>query len=391
MSNYSFSCFVNTSHSSLSDFAWDIDPFDSNFDAAGYAISATLILFLLLGVPWNLLVIAAIIKKKLYAKSNIILLLNLIVTNLLVALLIMPFSIVSGIIGEYAFGDTDRIRCFVCQTGALTILLPIVSFHTMALMAVDRFIYLKRPLKYPSIITPKTTIVAMFAVWALCTALVIPPFFGFGEIQFSSTIATCIPHVSESTPIAPNYYYWILITIEALVPILTLFILYWWIFYIIRSSLVRRLKRSKSFGTKSTIVLTESKKHSQSQMRLVWLFGAIFIANVLTGTPFVALVVSSAILGPTNIPPIAFTISYLLVFSQTVIHPILQVCLIRDISQAISGYFVALGRVMCCIKKDSKPSAGRPAEHNLVSSSTNKELFSPVIILDCEPIWSSPV
>ena len=55
---------------------------------------------------------------------------------------IMPFSIVSGIIGEYAFGDTDRIRCFVCQTGALTILLHIVSFHTMALMAVDRFIYL---------------------------------------------------------------------------------------------------------------------------------------------------------------------------------------------------------------------------------------------------------
>ena len=147
MSNYTFSCFVNVSDSSVTD-QWLIvrHPNDLDFDTTGngYAVSAILLLLFLTSVPWNLLVIGVILcKKKLCSQPTILLMLNLSITNLLLALLIMPFSIVSGIKGEYVFGETDLVRCRVCQIGIAVVTLPWISIHTLCLMAIDRFIYLK--------------------------------------------------------------------------------------------------------------------------------------------------------------------------------------------------------------------------------------------------------
>ena len=374
MSNfsYSFSCVVNVSHSSLTDLEWEMTTFDPDFDTTGHAISATLILFFLLGVPWNLLIIAAIIKKKLYTQPIIVLLLNFSITNLLVALLVMPFSIVSGIMGEYAFGDTDQIRCYVCKSGVLAILLPWVSFHTLALMAVDRFIYLKKPLDYIWIVTPKRTAIAVLVIWGFCIALSIPPFFGFGEIRFSSTIATCIPLIAGSTPVAQNYFYWILITVEGFVPILTLFILYTWIFCLIRKTLHRRHRRSTSLVTKAAVISTHTRKHTQTQIRLVWLFGTIFIANIVTGLPFVVLVVVVVILGPVEVPLHAYTVPFLLLLSQTVIHPILEVCLINDFSKM----FIALGKAICCTCRLTKRSTSTPSSTPASTPTKQTENYS---------------
>lgn len=355
MSNFTFSCFVTVSNSTLSDFGWIVrHPDDPNFDTVGngYAIAAIVTLFFLLAVPWNLLVIGSIIKKQLYTQPIIMLMLNLALTNLLLALLVMPFTIVTGIRGEYTFGETDLIRCRVCQTGVLNILLPWVSVHTLMLMAVDRFIYLKQPLKYAFIVTPKRTIVALLIIWALCVVLMIPPLFGFGEIRFAYTVATCVPHIIGSTPIAPNYYYIMLMTFEALIPILTLFILYVWIVCIIRSSLARKFRRAINYLDSSKLKSTvkrQSKEHKKSQLRLVWLFGAIFTGNIITWMPMVGLAISAAFLGPRQIPTLAYTIPYLSFLSETVIHPILAVCLIRDIMMMISAVLTRTLRAVCCV------------------------------------------
>ena len=153
------------------------------------------------------------------------LLLNLAMANLLLVMLVMPFIIISGIRGEYAFGGTDKVRCSVCQVGIVNIILLWVSFHTIALMSVERFTYLKKPLRHNSIVTPKIT-AAIVSVWVLSIGLAIPTLFGFGEIIFSFTVATCVPNLVGSTPVAPNYYYIIMMTFEALIPILIQFVLY---------------------------------------------------------------------------------------------------------------------------------------------------------------------
>ena len=349
MNNFTFSCFVNVSDSSLSDFGWLVsDPVDPDFDTAGngYATAAIVVLFFLLAVPWNTFVIASIIKKNLYTQPIIMLLLNLTITNLLLALLVMPFVIVSGLKGEYIFGKTDQERCFVCQIGILNIILPWVSVHTLALMSLDRFLYLKKPLTYTSIVTPKRTIAVIVAVWALCIVLAVPTLFGFGEISFSFVVATCVPDLVGSTPIAPNYYYIAMMTIEALIPIMTQFILYVWIVYIVRSSLTRKLKRSMDLASKSQNNERSKKasttEYRRSQVRLVWLFGSIFTGNIVTWLPMVGLAVSAAVLGAGKIPTPAYSIAYLSFLSETVIHPILEACFIRDILQMITACFTVL-------------------------------------------------
>ena len=372
MNNFTFSCFVNVSDSSLSDFGWLVrDPVDPDFDTAGngYATAAIVVLLFLLAVPWNTFVIASIIKKNLYTQPIIMLLLNLTITNLLLALLVMPFVIVSGIRGEYIFGKTDQERCFVCQIGVLNIILPWVSVHTLALMSLDRFLYLKKPLTYTSIVTPKRTIAVIVAVWALCIVLAVPTLFGFGEIRFSFAVATCVPLMVGSTPIAPNYYYIAIMTIEALIPIVTLFVLYVWIVYIVRSSLTRRLKRSMGLASKSQNNERSKKasttEYRRSQVRLVWLFGSIFTGNIVTWLPMVGLAVSAAVLGAGKIPTPAYSIAYLSFLSETVIHPILEACLIRDILQMITGCFTVLVRrftSLCVFWEDSKQPVAQSSE-----------------------------
>ena len=47
--------------------------------------AAFMLLFFLVGVPWNLLVIGVIVKKKLFTRPSVMLMLNLAIANLLVS------------------------------------------------------------------------------------------------------------------------------------------------------------------------------------------------------------------------------------------------------------------------------------------------------------------
>ena len=333
--NWTFSCFVNVSDDSLTEIAWIVLQEELEFDTPGngYAAAAIVLLLFIIGVPWNLFVTCAIVKKKLYTQPVVMLMLNLTITNLLVCILIMPFNIVSGIAGEYIFGESDLVRCRVCQTGIMAIILPWISIHTLCLMSIDRFIYLKRPLKYSRIVTPKCMLAIIIVVWILCTLIALPPLFGFGEIRFSYTVANCVPYVVGETHIAPNFIYNLIIFVEIMVPVLLVFTMYIWILCIIRSSLVRRFKRAtETQGNKERA----SKEHVSSQLQLVKLFGAIFTANIVTWLPMISLVLTGAARGVGRVHPLFYSISYLSYLSQTVVHPILESCLLREIKQILS-------------------------------------------------------
>lgn len=357
MSNYTFSCFVNVSDSSVTDHGWIVrHPNDLDFDTTGngYAVSAILLLLFLTSVPWNSLVIGVILyKKKLRSQPTVLLMLNLSITNLLLALLIMPFNIVSGIKGEYVFGETDLVRCRVCQIGIAVVTLPWISIHTLCLMAIDRFIYLKWPLKYKTVVTSKRVVAIIIAVWILCIALSIPPLVGFGEIKFSYTVASCVIILVGSTHIAPNYYYAMMMLVEILVPVVTLFVLYVWVMCIIRSSLMIKLtvsttkkqkQQKNNFKVASKTTIHQQRK---AQLRLVQLFGAIFTANLVTWLPMIVLALMGAILGSMRIPTLMFSIAYLSFLSETLIHPILEVSLIRDIRLALCELTTFLRKRIC--------------------------------------------
>ena len=338
MSNITLSCFVNVSDSSLSEYMWILDsPIDPNFDniTNGYVISSILILFMLVGLPWNLWVLGVILYKSLYRQPIVMLMLNLTITNILLILMVMPFVIVSGFASEFIFGPTDSVRCRVCQIGVVNILLPNVSVHTLSLMSIDRLLYLKRPLSYKKIVTPGRMLVAIAFIWLLCIAIAIPPLFGFGTILFSFTVASCVPIFVGESPIAPNIYYVLAGMGEVIFPLIILFVAYIWIVCIARKHLFRKLQRNLHFrredldnndhyGKKRL-----SSAYNRDQFRLVQIFGAIFLANVITWFPMITLSVMIAIQGEGY--TLLYTIAYLSFLSETMIHPIIEARMIKDI------------------------------------------------------------
>ena len=356
MSNFTDpSCFVNVSDSSLSEFTWILDsPLDPNFDniANGYAIATILILFMLVGLPWNLWVLSVILHKSLYSQPIVMLMLNLTITNLLLIIMVMPFVIVTGYASEFIFGSSDSVRCRVCQIGVVNIILPNVSVHTLSLMSIDRLLYLKKPFSYKNIVTPKRMLAAIAFIWLLCIVIGSPPLFGFGTILFSFTVASCVPIFVGESPLAPNIYYVLAGFGEVIFPLIILFVAYIWILCITRKNLFRKLQRNlhlsredldngDHYGKKAL-----SSAYNRDQFRLVQIFGAIFIANVITWFPMITLSVVVAIQGEGH--TLLYTIAYLSFLSETMIHPIIEARMIKDI-WSVTLKFVSRVFVLCKI------------------------------------------
>ena len=349
MSNESddFSCFQNVSSDSLHETEWNVnqpgDPFSATTN--GYIVSSFMLLFLLVGLPWNIMVVAIILKKHLFMQPVVMLMLNLAVSNFLIYFFVMPYNIITGFAGEYVFGGSDSSRCRVCQTGVAIVLFPIVSTHTLSLMSVDRFIYLKKPLTYHLIITPLRMLAAIIGIWVLSILLSLPPLFGFGQVRFSHTVATCVVFIDRETHIAPNYLYVILLLAEGALPFLILCVMYVWIIFITRKHLMINLRRSLATShTSQQQHAVESrsgilKEHSRHQLHLVQVFSAVFTSNIVTWLPLIPLVISVAVLEPGGVPTVVFSLAYLIYMSSTVIHPILQSYLIHDIRTAMVSCF----------------------------------------------------
>ena len=332
---------MNVSDTNLSQYAWMVDnPFeesDYDFVSNGYAISVIMLLYLMLGLPLNAFIIVVIIKKHLYRQPIEILLLNLAIAYFLLCVLIMPLMIIPGFTGEYIFGRNDHTRCIICQLqGVLLMIFFMTSICTIAVMSVDRFIYLKCPLRYNVIATPKRMIVAVIILWLVCIVFTISPLFGLSMVRFTRVFATC--------------YYQFSLAVHAvicLIPVLTLFVMYIWILCIARKTLARQSKRLDCDNADHE----EAKKNlSKKRLRLVQVFGAIFTAHIVL-LLFPALI-ASVVVGTGKNSFGGFMISYLLLHSGIVLHPILQVIFIEEMRTVFLKYFKKVnGVAMTCCKK----------------------------------------
>ena len=80
--------------------AWTLQVEDGNRQSV-IVVAVFQFFFLVVGIPSNILVIAAILKNKLLSQPTHLLLLNLAVSDLLVYVLVMPFNIVTALAGRF--------------------------------------------------------------------------------------------------------------------------------------------------------------------------------------------------------------------------------------------------------------------------------------------------
>ena len=138
------------------------------FRPAALSLGIVLCLFVGIGVPWNLIVICIIVKKRLFKQPAILLLFNLAVTDFLFCAVVMPINLVTAIAGEFIFGSSDYARCQACQMAGIVLdVVLLMSVYSIALLSLDRFLYVRKPLDYESIVTLKRVIAILVVCWCV--------------------------------------------------------------------------------------------------------------------------------------------------------------------------------------------------------------------------------
>ena len=232
-----FSC-SNFSNDNVTSWLWSISPY---FRVATLTKSSFLILFMLIGIPWNLLLIVIIIKKHLFQQPAILLLLNLAVTNLLLCLLVMPMNIIPAIAGEFIFGSSDYARCRVCHLTLIMSILLLMSVHNIALLSLDRFLYVKKPLQYQNIVTLKRVTAILVLCWLVITAFSILPVFGVGLVIFTEVLSACVLTWGVKGLNIHYVYYWVFVVCACLTSVTIFVITNIWMLCIMRKSLKKGL------------------------------------------------------------------------------------------------------------------------------------------------------
>lgn len=310
----------------------------------GATIAGVLILiFFSVGTIWNLfIIITYLVKNQLLKEPGNIFLFNAAITDFLICITIMIFSYVTAFGREFLFGNSDITRCIVCDmSGFFLMFLILVSLHLLSALSVDRFILLSRPLRYKRLMNRWKALLICLIVYAICFVLAILPLVGLGEIEFNARFASCVPRFTPSR----NLYYVVLIAVESLIPIIVLAITNVWTYRIVSKFLKRNFRRRSTFRRrdregKENGSVDEGAKHQKQQAQLVKVFGALFIANIVSYTPTILTIFVFAflsIIGKENVIPSAiYILGFVSFLMNPVLHPIIESFFVKDLRYQVT-------------------------------------------------------
>ncbi|XP_013809904.1 alpha-1A adrenergic receptor [Apteryx mantelli] len=131
---------------------------------------------IIFGVLGNILVILSVVCHRHLQSVTHYYIINLAIADLLLTSTVLPFSATMEILGYWAFG---RIFCNIWA--AVDVLCCTASIMSLCIISIDRYIGVSYPLRYPSIVTEKRGLLALFSVWALSLVISIGPLFGWKE------------------------------------------------------------------------------------------------------------------------------------------------------------------------------------------------------------------
>ena len=392
-STVEFSCYDGSglSHNSVTTEFWNNE--GTHFRDTALVSATVTLCFVLVGVPSNLLIIVSILWQHLYRQPTYILLLNLAIVDLLMCVLVMPFTIISGFAGGFIFGNTDIIRCRVCQLGIIFTLFALLTIHILALLSIDRFIFIKCALKYHKIVTVKCCTLVCCCLWSVSFVLSSLPLFGFGDLTFGIHVSVCSIHFFGKTQVTNNINYAIFLAVELLIPLTAILVTNVWILCIIQRQMRKIYSwKNESHENRDNFRSKIQKKLKTSkymqQLRLVKVFGAIWIANIITWTPFLIRVIASILVGDETFNKWFLLYIFLSIISFAVLHPIIEASFIPELRKIVVSL---LQKKLCC----KEQACAWPRANQCHSKSFSDTKFTMCCkdrhFLECLDIWNASV
>ena len=321
MDNISCSDLSNLSHELITEENWLLE---GQYRVNGLVIAVVLVCFVLIGVPFNILIVGSVIWNKLYDQPSSTPLLNLAITDLLIFIFVVPMNIVPGIKGSFFFGSNDFERCQYCMTGIIFSILIYESFCSVALISFNSFIFIKFPFRYDQIVTVKRMVISILVTWLFTISISLPPIFSFGSIHYSFWVAVCVVDFNSTE-------YLIVLVASSLIPLFVIVFTNVWLLVIVQRHL-RQIYTKNRESLPQEVNNRLNTEYNKKQLNVLRTFVAIFITNVFTWIPVIVLAVIFSIL---SVPIGYASFAYLVFVSQSMFHPILAFCLITEIKEPI--------------------------------------------------------
>ena len=308
---------------------WELEGCASN----GVITAFFLMVITAMGLPWNILVIITIIKEKLYRQPSITLLLNLALADLYLLLFPMLLVMITGFSGEFIFGSSHRVRCYACHFITVDLISQLYNcLFIVAAMSVDRLLYIYKPMQYERLAKPKVMWVVVMAMGLISLAI------GFGVLT-SGMQGPFMKNYLICTSIMSVPYLVILIAF-GIISILVILISNLFFSVIVLKN-IKAVYGGDKHGadTEESLVIwaccrvkSDTTAH-QKQKRLFLVVGALTLSTILTWIPYFVVFLKD--FGSTEDCSGVEFIATVLVYSQSVVHPIIETFLIADVRKPL--------------------------------------------------------
>lgn len=304
-------------------------------------IAAVIFIFFGISFFWNLfIIITYLVKYRLLKEPANIFLFTLAIFDLIASIVMALFSFIIEAAQEYIFGSDDVTRCQTCDmVGFFFVFVVCGSLHLLTALSIDRFIHLWRPLRYKKIMNHwKALVVVVFIVILSFLFAILPIAIGFGQYEFNIRFGICLARLTgRSRSNIPNVFFFFFLVVEALIPITILSVTNVFTFRIVKRFLRRNFRRRSTYRHKREEQSEDAKKHSQQQNQLVKVFGALFVANAISWSLIIVVVLLvTFIIPPELVPDWLYIIGWLCYLTNPLFHPILESFFIKDLRLVIN-------------------------------------------------------
>ena len=261
---------------------------------------------------------------KAWKQPSTIFLTNMLLTNLITVLLVMPFSVITCATGEWIFGNTIDQKVAVCKFSAYISSYSVVAITlSLVLLSFDRFFFIVKALQYEKYMTVNKAVIIVAASWILVAIMVSPPLYGFGNFEFSSSYGICISGFENE--VAFSIYTFIVCSCF----VMSIVVTSTWTFCYIRKYLKKRNKRK----------LRESVYISQKR-KLIGLFGTLIIIHIIC----YSLAITAAAIGSvTNLPFGLYATVFFMLMLITTLSPLAQAYFRTDVRYFVYSKLIQIG------------------------------------------------
>ncbi|XP_046429906.1 G-protein coupled receptor moody isoform X1 [Neodiprion fabricii] len=196
-----------------------------------YFAAGCCVLFMLIGIPGNLITVAALFRTKKLRNATAVFIMNLSVSDLMFCCFNLPLATSTFWHSAWLHG---QLLCRLFPL--LRYSLVAVSIFTVLAITINRYVMIGHPRLYPRLYKPKYLVLMLVAIWICGFGALVATWFGqWGRFGLDPAIGSCsiLPDVHGRSPKE------FLFILAFLTPCLAIIVCYARIFYIVRKTALR--------------------------------------------------------------------------------------------------------------------------------------------------------